>query len=108
MKKLLFLFQAFKKDGLISKLPKILTMYKAYKKGHFQMDLKNVLIPLAAFVYILSPLDILPGIFLDDLAILALVMPMILKEVDRFIIWEKESTTTAKKDDKVIDAEIVE
>jgi uncharacterized membrane protein YkvA (DUF1232 family) len=105
----LFLFQAFKKGGLFSKFPKILTMYKAYRKGEFQMDLKNVIIPLAAFVYIISPLDILPGIFLDDLAILALVMPMILKEVDRFIIWEKESTTTtAKNNHKVIDAEIVE
>ncbi len=60
------LFQAFKKDGLISKFPKILKMFKAYKKGEFQMDLKNVIIPLAAFLYIISPLDFLPGIFLDD------------------------------------------
>lgn len=107
MKRLLFLFQAFRKDGLISKFPKILKMYKAYKSGHFQMDLKNVIIPLAAFVYIISPLDILPGIFLDDLAILALVMPMILREVDRFIEWEK-TTNSVKKDGKVIDAEIVD
>ena len=71
------------------------------------MDLKNVIIPLAAFVYIISPLDLLPGIFLDDLGILALVLPMVLKEVDRFIIWENEKNAV-KKDNKVIDAEIIE
>ena len=54
-------------------------MFKAYKKGEFQMDLKNVIIPLAAFVYIISPLDFY-RIFLDDLGILALVLPMVLKK----------------------------
>ena len=107
MKKIALLFQAFKKDGLISKFPKILKMFKAYKKGEFQMDLMNVIIPLAAFVYIISPLDFLPGIFLDDLGILALVLPMVLKEVDRFIIWEN-GKNAVKKDNKVIDAEIIE
>ena len=73
MKKIALLFQAFKKDGLISKFPKILKMFKAYKKGEFQMDLKNVIIPLAAFVYIISPLDFLPGIFFMNYIIIFFV-----------------------------------
>ena len=36
-----------------------------------------------------------------------IVLPMVLKEVDRFIIWENEKNAV-KKDNKVIDAEIID
>lgn len=107
MKKFLVLFQAFRKDGLISKFPKILKMFKSYRKGEFKMDLKNVIIPFLAFIYIISPIDIMPFIILDDLAILALVIPILLKEVERYTEWEEENNLL-KKTSKIIDAEIIE
>lgn len=106
MKKFLLLFQAFRKDGLISKFPLILKMFKAYRKGEFHMDLKNVIIPFIAFIYIISPLDILPGIILDDLAVLALVMPILLKEVNRFTEWENQKKSF-NKDNNIVDAEVI-
>ena len=59
------------------------------------MDFKSVLIPSLAIIYILSPLDIIPdwllGIgSLDDFAILALTLPFVLKELEKFLAWEQE------------------
>ncbi len=83
-------------------------MFKAYKKAQFQMDLKNVIIPLAAFVYIISPLDLLPGIFLDDFRNSSIgFTDGFKKKSNRFIIWENEKNAV-KKDNKVIHAEIID
>lgn len=115
MKKLLLVFQAFKKGGFVSKLPHIFRMYKSYKNGGFKMDFKNVLIPILAIVYFISPINLsfewIPFLGqIDDLAILAFVIPMLMGEVDKFLDWEKQSNSnsTTTKSDKVIDAEIVE
>lgn len=109
MKKLLMVFQAFKKGGFVSKLPHIFRMFKSYKKGAFKMDFKNVLIPVLAIVYFISPINIsfewIPFLGqIDDLAILAFVIPMLVTEVDRFLAWEKENSSEKVK---TIDAEIV-
>ena len=125
MKKLMILFQAFGRNGIFAKVPHILRMVKAAKKGEYKMDTKSVLIPALAIIYILSPLDIIPDWIpvigaLDDLGLLALTIPFIVKEVDKFLAWEEEQKELndflASKDDqkfkntstKVIDAEIVE
>lgn len=112
MKKILILFQAFKKGGFVSKIPHVFRMYKSYKNGGFKMDFKNVLVPIAAILYFISPINLsfewIPLLGqIDDLAILAFVIPMLSAEVDRFLAWEKEAESL-KKDSKIIDAEIVE
>ena len=112
MKKLMVLFQAFGKNGIFAKMPHILRMVKAAKKGDYKMDVKSVLIPSLAIIYIISPLDIIPDLIpvigaLDDLGLLALTIPFIVKEVDKFLAWEEEQKLK-NSSTKVIDAEIVE
>lgn len=106
------LFQAFGKNGIFAKMPHILRMVKAAKKGDYKLDKKSVLIPSLAIIYILSPIDIIPDVLLgigaiDDLAILAFAIPFIVKEVDKFLVWEEEQKLK-NSSTKVIDAEIVE
>ena len=81
-------FQAFKKGGFVSKLPHIFRMFKSYKNGAFKMDFKNVLIPVLAIVYFISPINIsfewIPFLGqIDDLAILAFVIPMLVTEQEQ-------------------------
>ena len=110
MKKFLLLFQAFNKNGLFAKVPHIIRMVKAAKKGEYKMDYKSVLIPSLAIIYILSPLDIIPdwllGIgSLDDFAILALTLPFVLKELEKFLAWEQEQKN---RTNNITDAEIIQ
>ncbi len=110
MKKFLLLFQTFNKNGLFAKVPHIIRMVKAAKKGEYKMDFKSVLIPSLAIIYILSPLDIIPdwllGIgSLDDFAILALTLPFVLKELEKFLAWEQEQKN---RTNNITDAEIIQ
>lgn len=112
MKKLIILFQSYGKNGIFAKLPHIIRMVKAAKKGEYKMDKKSVLIPAIVIIYVFSPLDIIPdwipglGAF-DDLGLLALTIPFIVKEVNKFLAWEEEQKLK-NNSTKVIDAEIVE
>lgn len=112
MKKFLVLFQAFGKNGLFAKLPHLIRMVKAAKKGEYKMDIKSILIPSITILYILSPLDIIPDAIpvigaLDDLGLLALTIPLVIKELDRFMAWEQEQKNKTNNN-KIIDAEIIE
>ncbi len=101
--------EAFKHKGFIKKIPVISRMVKSImSKGGYKPEYKNVLVPAAVLIYLISPLDILPDWIpvigaMDDLALLALAIPMLLKEAERFVAWE----ATSKTDQKIIDAEIV-
>lgn len=111
MKKIIVLFRAFGKNGLFAKLPHLIRMVKAAKKGEYKMDFKSILIPSITIIYILSPLDIIPDWIpvigaLDDLGLLALTIPFVIKELDRFIAWEQEQNKA--NNNKIIDAEIIE
>ena len=44
---------------------------------------------------------------LDDFGLLALTIPFIMKELDKFIAWENEQKIKVSEN-KVIDAEIIE
>ncbi len=110
MKKFLLLFQAFGKNGLFAKVPHIIRMVKAAKKGEYKMDFKSVLIPSLAIIYILSPLDIIPDWIpvigaLDDFGILALTLPFVLKELEKFLAWEQEQKN---RTNNITDAEIIQ
>ena len=112
MKKILVLFNAFGRNGLFAKVPHLIRMVKAAKKGDYKMDVKSILIPSITIIYILSPLDLIPDWIpvvgaLDDFGLLALTIPFIMKELDKFIAWENEQKIKVSEN-KVIDAEIIE
>lgn len=85
--------EAFKHKGFIGKIPTIFRMLNAIRKKEYKPEIKNLLIPGAVLLYILSPLDVIPDWIpvigmMDDLALVALAIPMLLKEAERFLIWE--------------------
>jgi uncharacterized membrane protein YkvA (DUF1232 family) len=100
--------EAFKHKGFISKIPVIMRMIKsATKKGGYKPHFKNVIVPGLVLVYLISPIDFLPDFIpvigvLDDIALLAFAIPLLIKEAEKFVAWEASQT-----ENKVIDAEIV-
>ena len=68
-----------------------------------------MIVPGLVLLYFVSPIDIIPdwipiiGYF-DDLALIALAIPMLITEAEKFIAWE----TAQKGSGKVIDAEIID
>ena len=101
--------EAFKHKGFIRKIPVIIRMVKSImSKNGYKPEFKNVILPALVVVYLISPLDIIPdwipliGV-LDDLALLALAMPMLISEAEKFVAWEE----SLKSDSKILEAEIV-
>ena len=89
--------EAFKHKGFIQKIPVIVRMIRSMTaRGGYKPDYKNVILPGLALVYLISPLDFLPDFIpvigvLDDLALLALAIPMLEKEAEKFVVWEAEN-----------------
>lgn len=100
--------KAIAHKGFIQKIPDIFRMVKMWKNGSYPMRSIDMILPILGFLYVLSPIDLLPEVALpvlgvmDDLAVLSLTIPKLLKEVDKFLLWEAEH-----KNNKTIDAEIV-
>ena len=104
--------QAIKHKGFVKKIPDIFRMVNMWRKGAYPMRSIDIILPLLGLLYIISPIDILPEIavpvigVLDDLAILSLTIPKLIKEVDKFLLWEAEQQYGIE-DTKIINAEIV-
>ena len=101
--------EAFKHKGFIQKIPVIARMVKSImSKGGYKPEFKNVILPALVMLYLLSPLDIIPdwipviGV-LDDLALLAMAIPMLTSEAEKFVVWE----ASRKTDPNIAEAEIV-
>ncbi len=112
MKKFRVLFQAFGKNGIFAKMPHIIRMVKATKRGEYKMSKKSLIISSLAIIYVLSPLDIIPDWLpyigaLDDVALLTLAIPFIMKEVDKFLAWEEEQKKKSNSTG-IVDAQIVD
>lgn len=101
--------EAFKHKGFIKKIPVMIRMVKSIMaKDGYKPEFKNVILPALVLVYLISPLDIIPdwipviGV-LDDLALLAFAMPMLIAETEKFIAWEISS----RADYKIAEAEVI-
>ena len=103
--------EAIKHKGLLKKIPDIWRMVKYWRKGLYPVNSIDMILPLLGLLYIISPIDLLPEIavpFLgvaDDLAVLSLTLPKLLKEVDKFLLWEAKRNGNLQN---IIDAEVVE
>jgi len=68
---------------------------KAYATGRYRgIPWKSLLVVLAAFLYFINPLDLVPDAipvlgFSDDFSVLLWVYNSVKTEVDKFLIWEK-------------------
>jgi uncharacterized membrane protein YkvA (DUF1232 family) len=67
----------------------------AYATGKYRdVSWKSVLIVLAAIIYFLNPIDLIPDFIpvlglTDDFSVLLWVYNAVSKEIDKFLIWER-------------------
>ncbi len=103
--------EAIKHKGFLKKIPDVFRMVKLWRKGIYKVNSIDIILPLLGFAYIISPIDLLPEIalpvigVLDDLAVLSLALPKLMKEVDKFLLWESQR---GMANPTIIEAEIVE
>lgn len=76
-------------EGAISDLKLFLAMVKAWITGKFSFQLRTIIMVVAALLYFINPLDLVPdfiiGIgYIDDASVIALVFRRMSKEIDRF------------------------
>lgn len=70
-------------------------LIKAYAQGDYrQVSWKTILLVVAAVVYFINPIDLLPDLIpiaglTDDFGILLWVYNSLHTEIDKFILWEK-------------------
>jgi uncharacterized membrane protein YkvA (DUF1232 family) len=73
----------------------------AYATGKYRdISWKSVLIVLAAIIYFLNPIDLIPDFIpvlglTDDFSVLLWVYSTVGKEVDKFLTWERSVLPTA-------------
>lgn len=102
--------EAIRHKGFIKKIPDIFRMVKFWRKGMYPMRSIDVILPMLGLLYVISPIDLIPDFIfpvvgvMDDLAILSLAIPKLIREVDKFLIWEAERRLG---ETKIIDAEII-
>ena len=77
----------------------LLRLVRAYATGQYRdVSGKNIALAVAAVVYLVSPLDVipdfLPGGFTDDAAVVGFVIRKIGTELARFQAWEETQGAT--------------
>ena len=79
---------------MIKDVPLLVRLVRAWMKGSYQsISKKNILIVIAGLLYFLSPFDLIPDFlgafgFIDDVAILGLVLSRLQEEIAAFRDWE--------------------
>ncbi|UOE37582.1 MULTISPECIES: YkvA family protein [Chryseobacterium] len=102
--------EAISHKGFLKKIPDIFRMVKLWRKGVYPAKSMDMILPLLGILYVLSPIDLIPDFFipvvgvLDDLAVLSFTIPKLMKEVDKFLLWETERKYGNAQ---IIEAEIV-
>ena len=74
----------------------LMRLVAAYAQGEYrQVSKKTMIAVVAALLYFLSPIDLIPDVlvfigYIDDLSVLAYVMRTFKQEIDRFVAWEMD------------------
>jgi uncharacterized membrane protein YkvA (DUF1232 family) len=88
-------WKTIKEQGVKEKLVLLGRFAKAYAVGAYRsVSLKTVITVLAAIIYFLNPLDLIPDLMpvvglTDDIAVLLWIYKALGREMDKFITWEK-------------------
>ena len=72
--------------------------------GKYKPKKRNLLIGTAVIVYVLSPIDIIPGVILDEAAFVMFALKYFGREIDNYLNWERSQ----KFKTIVTDAEILD
>lgn len=102
--------EAISHKGFVRKIPDIFRMVNLWRKGLYPVKSINMILPLMGILYVISPIDLVPDFIipvvgvLDDLAVLSFTIPKLIKEVDKFLLWETEQKFSKTR---IIDADIV-
>lgn len=76
-------------------------LIKAYALGRYRdIPWKSILIIVAAIIYFVNPLDLLPDLIpvaglTDDFAVLVWVYNTVNTEIDKFLAWERAQANPA-------------
>lgn len=82
----------------------LLRMLRAFFLGSYRgVPWKTIVSAVAAVVYFVNPLDVIPDFFigtgfLDDLSVFGFVLSMIRSDLDAFRMWEKSDQELTKTD----------
>lgn len=87
-----------RENKFIDRIKVIGRMIRAYKSGRYRdIQLQNILLMVAALLYFVTPIDLIPDFipitgFVDDFTVVVWVYSRIKEEVDKFILWEKQTS----------------
>ncbi|MEQ8924839.1 MAG: YkvA family protein [Fulvivirga sp.] len=79
---------------LANRLRTLIRMVKAYRKGEYRdIQVQNIILIVAAIVYFVTPLDLVPDFIpitglIDDFTVVLWVYNKLQEEIDRFLEWE--------------------
>ena len=102
--------EAIKHKGFVKKIPDMFRMFNLWRKGVYKANSADIILPFLGVLYIISPIDLLPEIalpvvgVLDDLLVLSLTLPKLIREVDKFLLWEANQKISGAE---ISEAEIV-
>ena len=82
---------------LFGRVNLFIRMVKSHIKGDYRMHWQSIVIIVAALVYFVTPIDLIPDLvpitgYVDDLSILLWVNATLQKEIDAFKLWEQGAT----------------
>jgi uncharacterized membrane protein YkvA (DUF1232 family) len=73
----------------------VVRLVQAYAKGNYkQAPWKSLVMIVAAILYFVSPIDLIPDFilglgFADDIAVITFVYKSIQKDIEKFLAWER-------------------
>lgn len=80
-------------ESIFGKVVSLGKLLKYYATGQYRdIELKNIVIIITAFVYFLSPIDLVPDFipmlgFADDIALITFVFNSVATELEKFEVW---------------------
>lgn len=88
----------FRNRGFITKIPILFRMIKSIIRGGYPLGKSMKWVMFFSLIYIISPLDFIPDWipflgFFDDVWILSYILSKLTKEIDDFLIWEKQENS---------------